>query len=96
MGNRSTRRKHTSKFKAIVAIDAIRERKTLTERSVDYQVSPLMISKWKRMGLDGMPAWFENKATRSKADKTETGTDEGFQNETRWDPNGFKLNFPSF
>ena len=43
-----TRRVYDAKFKAQVAIDAIRERETLNELSAKYGVSPVMISRWKK------------------------------------------------
>ena len=46
MGRR--RRKFTEKFKAKVAIEAIRGVKTLAELAKEYQVHPNQISEWKR------------------------------------------------
>ena len=43
-----TRRVYDAKFKAQVAIDAIRERETLNELSAKYGVSPVMISRWNK------------------------------------------------
>ena len=47
-----TRRDYDAKFKAQVAIDAIRERETLNELSAKYGVSPVMISRWKKEFLE--------------------------------------------
>ncbi len=43
-----TRRKFTSEFKARVALEAIRERETLGELAARFEVSPIMISRWKK------------------------------------------------
>ena len=43
-----TRKKYDAKFKAKVALEAIKERETLNELAVKYEVSPLMISRWNR------------------------------------------------
>lgn len=54
-----TRRTFDSKFKAQVAIEAIRERETLNEISVKYGISPVMISRWKKEFLENSAAAFE-------------------------------------
>lgn len=56
MGRR--RRAFTDKFKAKVAIEAIRGLKTLTELAKDYQVHPNQISNWKRQILTNAPEFF--------------------------------------
>lgn len=43
-----TRRKFTPEFKARVALEAIRERETLGELAARFEVSPVMISRWKK------------------------------------------------
>jgi len=40
-------KKYDSKFKAKVAIEALKERETLSELAAKYEVSPVMISWWK-------------------------------------------------
>ena len=44
---KGTRKKYDAKFKAKVALEAIKERETLNELAVKYEVSPIMISRWK-------------------------------------------------
>lgn len=43
------RRSFSDKFKAKVALDAVRGVKTLTELAAEYQVQPNQISKWKKL-----------------------------------------------
>lgn len=43
---KGTRKKYDAKFKAKVALEAIKERETLNELAVKYEVSPVMISRW--------------------------------------------------
>ncbi len=49
---RMTRRKFTSKFKAQVAIKALKERESLTELAKRYELHPYQISAWKREFLE--------------------------------------------
>ena len=64
-----TRRKFTSKFKTRVALEAIKERSSLTELSKKYNLHAQQISSWKREFLDGAQSIFENSR---KSKKTET------------------------
>lgn len=42
---KGTRNKYDAKFKAKVALEATKERETLNELAVKYEVSPVMISR---------------------------------------------------
>jgi transposase len=46
------RRKFSPEFKAQVALSAIREQETLSELSARYEVSVVMISRWKKEFLE--------------------------------------------
>lgn len=56
---KQTRKKYDAKFKAKVAIEAIKERSTLNELSAKYEVSPVMISRWKKEFIENSAAAFE-------------------------------------
>ena len=56
---KGTRKKYDAKFKAKVAIEAIRERETLNELAAKYGVSPVMISRWKKEFIENSVAAFE-------------------------------------
>ena len=55
------RRKFTNKFKAMVALAAIREQKTLAELSKEIKVSPNQISQWKQEAIRNMEKAFGEK-----------------------------------
>lgn len=44
---KTRRKKYTSEFKAKVVLEALKERSSLTELSEKYEVSSVMISRWK-------------------------------------------------
>ncbi len=59
------RRKFTSAFKAMVAIEALKERETLAELSKRFEVHPNMISKWKQEFIEKSASVFESKKEES-------------------------------
>ena len=56
---RNKKKKYDAKFKAKVALEAIKERETLNELAVKYEVSPVMISRWKKEFIENSAAAFE-------------------------------------
>ena len=56
---KQSRKKYDAKFKAEVAIEAIKERETLNELAAKYEVSPVMISRWKKEFIENSAAAFE-------------------------------------
>lgn len=65
-----SRRKHTSDFKAKVAIEAIREKKTAIELSQEFGIHPTQIKNWKQQALDSIPLVFGNGEPIIKPDQT--------------------------
>jgi transposase len=59
---KQTRRKFTSSFKAKVALEAVKNQQTLAELAKKFEVSPIMISRWKAEFLENMSAAFEKTA----------------------------------
>ncbi len=62
------RRKFTNKFKAMVALAAIREQKTLAELSKEFEVSPDQISQWKQEAIRNMEKAFGGKGDEKSED----------------------------
>ena len=63
---RRSRKKHSSSFKAKVAIEALKERESLQELSHRFEVSQSQISKWKKQFLDGSSKAFESSSGKSE------------------------------
>ncbi|PHR27386.1 MAG: hypothetical protein COA36_09160 [Desulfotalea sp.] len=62
------RRKHSSEFKAKVALEAFRGLKTVSEIAAEYEVHPVMVSNWKKEMLTSLPDVFEKKNPKKKQD----------------------------
>ena len=57
------RKRHDVKFKAKVAIAAIRENKTMSALSSDFDVHRVQIQQWKKTCLEGIPGLFSRKGS---------------------------------
>ncbi|TCJ12178.1 hypothetical protein EPD60_04065 [Flaviaesturariibacter flavus] len=68
---KQTRRKFSSAFKAKVALEAIKGQQTLAELSTKFEVSAVMISRWKSEFLENMSAVFE-KPSESEGESVDT------------------------
>ena len=55
------RRQFSAVFKARVAREALKERKTLAELAAEYDVHPNQISQWKKQLLDALPEVFSKR-----------------------------------
>ena len=60
------RRRLDEEFKAKVALEALKEEKTLTELAAEYDVHPNQISSWKKQLLSGASQLFERKNAKNK------------------------------
>jgi len=56
---KKSRRKFSAKFKAQVAIEALKERETLSELAKRFELHPNQISQWKREFTSGSERAFE-------------------------------------
>lgn len=63
------RRRHSSAFKAQVAVEALKGQKTLNELASLFSVHPVQIAQWKRQLVDASPDIFEGgSASRRERD----------------------------
>ena len=60
------RRRFDDEFKAKVALEALKEEKTLQELADEYEVHPNQISAWKKQLLSGASGIFERKNQKEK------------------------------
>ncbi len=72
MDMKNKRRKFSSKFKAKVAIEALKERQTLSELAERFELPPNQISTWKRRFLENSEGVFEKRSSKKKKDKDQT------------------------
>jgi putative transposase len=63
----SSRKKYEAKFKAKLALEAVRQEKTIAQLSGEYGVHSNQIAKWKRHLIDELPGIFSGR--RKKADR---------------------------
>src|SRR3982750_641583 len=54
----TTRKTYNPKFKARVAMEALRGEKTLSQLGSQYKVHPIQIAKWRKLALEQMPELF--------------------------------------
>ena len=60
------RKRFDTEFMAKVALDAIREEKTLAELSSQYEVHRTQIAKWRKRAVEGLGGIFQGKERRAK------------------------------
>ena len=55
---KAKRRRHEPEFKARVAIEAIKNVRTIQEIAKEYEIHPVQVSEWKKLMLESAPDAF--------------------------------------
>ena len=63
------RRSHDATFKAKVALEALKEEKTLAQLSSEYQVHANQIRQWRKQLLDELPQVFSDRRQKTEQEK---------------------------
>lgn len=61
------RKKHTAQFKARVALEALKERKTANQIASEYQVHAVQVSQWKKEALSLLSEGFATNGGKKKS-----------------------------
>lgn len=62
------RKRYDNRFKAEVAIEAIKNQRTVAQIASEYGVHPNQVSQWKKQVLDQLPDLFTNRRSKSTTD----------------------------
>ena len=60
------RKRHSASFKAKVALEAVKQNRTVAELAKVFQVHPVQISQWKKQLLDGAESLFRDGRRREQ------------------------------
>jgi transposase len=63
------RKNHTTDFKTKIAIEAIRQQKTINELTAEYGVHATQINLWKKQALSAIPEAFSNKREKAQVNQ---------------------------
>ena len=62
----TTRRNFSDKFKATVALEALRGDKTVQEIAAKHKIHPTQVTTWKRQAIDGLAGVFSDKTKKAE------------------------------
>lgn len=65
----TTRKQYSPKFKAKVAVEAIRGERTLTQLASQYHVHPIQVGQWRKTALEQMAELFGDGRKRKRRDE---------------------------
>lgn len=60
------RRRFNAEFKSKVALEALREQKTIAEIASEFEVHPNQVSIWKKQALEQLGEAFKHKSAREQ------------------------------
>jgi len=67
----TTRRRFSNKFKATVALEALRGDRTVQEIASKHRLHPTQVTTWKRQAIDGLTGVFSDKLKRVEDNEVE-------------------------
>ena len=62
----NVRKRHTTEFKAKVAVEAIRQQKTINELTAEYGIHATQINAWKQLALAAIPKAFSSQQEKGQ------------------------------
>ncbi len=65
-----TRQRRSAQFKFQVALEALKEQKTLSQLASDYAVHPTQITQWKKQLLEGGSSLFGQQRVREQVEQS--------------------------
>jgi len=69
--SKTPRTPRTAAFKKKVALEALREDKTLSQLASQHGLHPIQVGKWKKELIEGAESLFEGKRSRKQDDSTD-------------------------
>lgn len=69
------RKQYSAAFKAKVALETLKEEKSIAQIASDYDVHPTMVNAWRRELLEKLPGVFEDGRKQKKLDDPAKLTD---------------------
>jgi putative transposase len=73
------RNARSASFKAKVALEAIRERKTISELAKQHEVHPTQIHQWRRQVQERLSELFEDGRSKQKRDDAQASVEELYE-----------------
>jgi putative transposase len=65
---RRRRKRHGADFKSRVALEALKEQRTVNEIAALYEVHPVQVSQWKKQAREGLAELFSTGRVRDEKD----------------------------
>ena len=67
----TTRRRFSDKFKATVALEALRGDRTVQQIAAKHRIHPTQVTTWKRQAVDGLTGVFSDKVKKAEKNEVE-------------------------
>jgi len=67
----TTRRRFSDKFKATVALEALRGDKTVQQIAAKHRLHPTQVTSWKRQAIEGLTGVFSDKVKKAENNEAE-------------------------